>query len=144
MSKTAKWVLLMAVLLSACGAKQSGSSDDPCKDFDLNVKKVWNAEVKLKVDIAVKQFGGEIGASKAEEITTKMDNITSDWVMLKESACQDHFKRNILTAEEYKAKAACFDAFLQNQRTMITALEGGDQSASDKLLTSSTGLGQCK
>ena len=112
MLKIALIVLLLAVLVSGCGAKQSSGVDDPCRDFDMDVKEVWNGEIKLRVDIAVKKLGGEVGALKAEELSTKMDNVTRDWVMLKESACNDHFKRKIISAEEYKDKAACFDAFL--------------------------------
>jgi hypothetical protein len=133
-----------ALLVMACGGKQSGTNDDPCKDFDLDVQKVWNAEIKLKVDLAVKEIGGEAGVSEAEKVTTKMDTLTRDWVMLKESACQDHFKRQLITAEEYKQKAACFDAFLQQQRAVITALEGGDGAAIDKILEAQGELDPCK
>ena len=135
---------LLTFLYVACGSAQSGGGDDKCKDFDLDVKKVWNAEIKLKVDIAIKQFGGEAGIGESEEVTTQMDNVTRDWVMLRESACRDHFKRQLITAEEYKAKVSCFDAFLQTLRTMLTAIESGDSTAMEQALTASTELEQCR
>ena len=137
-------ILTLAIWALACGASQHRDGDDPCGDFDLDVKKVWNAEIKLKVDIAIKQFGGEAGIGESEEIATQMDNITRDWVMLRESACRDHFKRQLITAEEYKAKVTCFDSFLQNVRMLVEALAGGDSPAVDKLLASSTELARCK
>jgi hypothetical protein len=138
-------VLLALVLFSVgCGAGQPGDAETACRDFDLDVKKVWNAEVKLKVDAAVKNVSGELGASRSEAVATQMDSVTRDWVMLKESACLDHFKRGILSAEEYKAKVDCFDAFLRRQREMLTALNAGDASVVDRLLADSGDLVKCQ
>jgi hypothetical protein len=134
----------LSCLWAACGSAQTGDNGDPCKDFELDVKKVWNAEIKLKVDIAIKQFGGEGGAGRSEEVATQMDNVTRDWVMLRESACRDHFKRQLITAKEYKAKVSCFDAFLQSLRTLITTIEGGDAAAVQEAQSASTELDQCR
>ena len=137
-------ICVCAFLWVACGSAQSGGGDDKCKDFDLDVKKIWNAEIKLKMDIAIKQFGGEAGIGESFDVATRMDSVTRDWVMLRESACRDHFMRGLITAEEYKAKVTCFDAFLQTLRTTIAAIEGGDGAAVEQALTASTELEQCR
>lgn len=137
-------VCALTFLWTACGASQAGGEGDPCKDFDLDVKKVWNAEVRLKVDLAIQQLGGEAGVGGSEEVVTRMDDVTRDWVMLRESACNDHFKRKLITAEEYKGKVACFDAFLERLRTMIAALESGDGAAVEGTSASPGELDLCK
>lgn len=128
---------LLCAIACGCGGAQEGAQT--CSGFDLDVEKVWNAEVKAKV----MGYGGEIGGEMGQKIVTRMDNLTRDWVMLRESACRDH-QRGFLTDEEYKAKVKCFDAFLQNVRTMLTALEsGGDADAVSQILQSQ-GVNQCQ
>lgn len=141
-----KWILIlgMVVLTIGCAAKQPTTQADPCKDFDLDVQKIWNVSVKAKIEISMQEIGGEVGASKAEQVITKMDNLTRDWIMLKESACRDHFKRQLITVEEYKQKANCFDAYLQQQRTLINSIEGGDSVAVNSLLDADGVPEQCK
>jgi len=116
--KLAVWALLCAVTCG-CGAKQDEGAQT-CSGFDLDVEKVWNAEIKAKV----MGYGGEIGGEMGQKIATKMDNVTRDWVMLREAACRDH-QRGLLSDDEYKAQVKCFDVFLQNQRSLLSALEAG-------------------
>jgi len=71
------------------------------------------------------QYGGEASTSVAQGATNKMDRITEDWVMLRTSTCKDHFIRKLISAEEYRAKVACFDAQLAHQRTLAEALATG-------------------
>ncbi len=137
-------LIIIGLLAAGCGAGSNGAATaDPCADFELDVKKVWNAEARIRLSAAMKEISAGGSAVKEEEVVTKMDDVTRDWVMLKQSACNDHFKRGLLSAEEYRKKADCFDAFLQHVRAMLTALEKGDGVAADGLMTAPGELDQC-
>jgi hypothetical protein len=137
-------IVLVSVLAVGCGSRQPAGDGDPCSDFALDVEKVWNTDVRLKLDIAIKQFGAEGGVTQGEKVATQMDAVTRDWVMLRESACNDHLKRKLITAEEYRGKVACFDAFLERLRTMIAAIEAGDGTAVGDALAAPQELDRCK
>ena len=123
-------ILVVSVVLLACKARGGGSKDpssDPCADFEVEVEKFWSASVKAKV----MQYGGEASTSVALGVTNKMDRITEDWVMLRTSTCKDHFARKLITADDYRAKVACFDAQLAKQRTLAETLGTGALADAD-------------
>ena len=136
-TKLAVLALLCAVACG-CGAPQDGG-EQTCSGFDLDVEKVWNAEIKAKV----MGYGGEIGGEMGQKIATKMDHVTRDWVMLREAACRDH-ERGLLTTDEYKAQVKCFDAFLQNQRSLLSALEAGGGADVANQLIAGQEVSQCQ
>lgn len=117
-------VLLVAAV--GCGgasthAQSASGPADPCSDFDLDVKKFWSAEVRAEV----LGYGGSVAGSNTSETITRLDDITRDWTMLRTAVCQDHFRRKLITAEEYRAKVSCFDAQLSRQRSLVEQLREG-------------------
>ena len=127
-------LVIVPVGLLACkpGTASEKPSGDPCTDYEVEVEKFWSASVKAKV----MQYGGEASASVAQGVTNKLDRITEDWVMLRTSTCKDHFVRQLITADEYKAKVACFDAQLQRHRTLAETAAAGNLDAADSELQS--------
>ena len=127
--------LACAFFLGACGGRggpdsETGPSQDPCSDFDLDVRKVWSEQTKVEVRASIMdqwsaELGADVAAQQAQSVETSMDRIASDWVMLRRSACLDHFKRGIGSDGEYQAKVGCFDRVLQRQRTALGELGEG-------------------
>ncbi|HEU5076186.1 MAG TPA: hypothetical protein VFU02_18465 [Polyangiaceae bacterium] len=122
---------LLCAPLAACGGSSTPGANsavaDPCTDVDLDVKKVWSEETKVDLRAELMgQWGGELGTEvarqRAQSVETQMDDIARDWVMLRQSACLDHFKRGLGTDAEYQARVACFDSVLQHQRSALGAL----------------------
>ncbi len=136
-------VLLITTLVISCGGSQQGAKVDKCKDFELDVRKTEIAGIRARVDIAVKQFGGEIDVHRGEEIITQMDNNTRKWVMERYAVCRDHFHREIGTREEYQARVTCLDAVFEQQTTLITALEAGDTGALERVTAIAGEISQC-
>lgn len=133
MQKSLGLLLGVWIACQACGGgdkparSTADTAVDPCSDFELDIKKVWSDDTKVKVNASLmNQWGGSLGVdvarSKAESVTTNLDHIASDWVMLRRSACLDHFKRKIGSDAEYQTRVACFDRVLQRQRTVQTEI----------------------
>jgi len=124
--------LLLA--FAACGGTQDppGASDDPCADVDLDVQRVWSAEIRAEV----MGYGGAIGGMNREEVATRMDDVSRDWAMLRRSSCRDHFVRHLITAEDLAAKNRCLDGTLQKQRTLVEALRTPTPNVGAEQITS--------
>ncbi len=115
--------LLLLGLLGCSPAKgPEPVGDDPCKDVDLAVEKVWSAGIRAEV----MGYGGGVSAEQREKVANKMDAISEDWVRLRRSVCRDHFVRKMISADEYKKQVKCFDERLDHQRKLVTLLKGGD------------------
>jgi hypothetical protein len=108
------------------------------------VKKIWNVGIKAKLESSIVKYSGELAINQAKEVITKMDNITRDWVMIRQSVCRDYFFRKIITSEEYKKRVSCLDTNLQNQRNFISAIQSGNMKIIDKISTLSVEVRQCK
>ena len=129
---------LACAYLPACGGSSTPEANntppsDPCADFDLDVKKVWSEETKVNLRAELMgqwqgEFGADVAQERAQSVETKMDDISRDWVMLRRSACLDHFKRGLGTDAEYQARVDCFDRVLQHQRSALSEL-GRDAEA---------------
>ena len=113
------------------------ASTDPCGDFELDVKKVWNDDVRVELGAKILEHGGdaeiEVRRAKVRSVETTMDAFSRDWVMLKRSACLDHFKRDMLTKEQYQSRSQCFDSLLTRQRTLVQAMMGDPSLGADAL-----------
>lgn len=125
------WLLLATMVAfglgaPGCGPRQPGN--ETCSGFDIDVEKVWSVEIKAKV----MEYGGSVGTDVVQKVATKMDTVLRDYVYLREAACRDH-AAGLITKDEYKKKVACFDAFLQHQRTLVTALMEGDPNTIQSL-----------
>src|SRR5690349_19664395 len=100
-------VFLVAVLGAlglGCGSAQTApESADPCADVQLDVERVWSAEIRA----SFLSQGGSIGGEHREAIATRMDDISRDWAMLRRSVCLDYFRRHLITREEYAKRADC-------------------------------------
>jgi hypothetical protein len=135
-------LLSIYLFIFACASQQSRS--DPCQDFSLDVKRIWNVGIKARLESSIVKFGGELAVNQAKEVITKMDNITRDWVMIRQSVCRDYFFRKVITSDEYKKRVSCLDANLQNQRNFILAIQSGNMKIIDKISTLSLEVMQCK
>jgi hypothetical protein len=135
-------VALVAAALgcTSCGGKNQGSNQT-CSGFAIDVEEVWSASIKAEIQ----GYGGGLSAEQVQKVSTRMDTIALDWVMLREAACLDH-KNGFINAEQYAQKVQCFDAFLQRQRTLLGALKDGDASTIDALGLGETGqeVGTCR
>lgn len=139
-------VFVLSLLLlagSACGSAQPAPAQgDPCSDVDLDVERVWSAQIRAEF----LQQGGSIGGEHREAVATRMDDISRDWAMLRRSVCLDYFRRHVITRQEYTTRADCLDRNLQSQRSAVTTLKAGAQDAdSGAMLDSLTrGMDQCR
>jgi hypothetical protein len=126
-------VTLAASIALACGGSTPPASGPagggPCADFQLDVERVWSASVKAEI----LGKGGAIEASKREAITTKLDQLSDDWVRLRTSTCRDHFDRKLLTGDEYKKRVRCFDDRLDQQRRLVALTRANDGAAAETL-----------
>ena len=127
---------LLAILVLpalACQPKPSASpADEACNDFELDVRKSWNDETRIALRTEVMKWKGnaelEVAKQEATVVETTMDTFTSDWVRLRKSACLDHFKRQVISAEDYEARAACYDEVLLRQRAVIQSTLAGEDT----------------
>jgi hypothetical protein len=122
---------MTCTMVLACGGSQkpdaNSTANDQCSDFELDVKKVWSEETKVKVQADfMGQWGGTLGADvaqqRAQSVGTSMDRIAQDWVMLRRSVCMDHYKRGLGTDAEYQARVDCFNRVLSRQRMVLEQL----------------------
>ena len=141
---------LLLLFIQSCGGAETSpncastvSPEKMCSDFDLDVQKIWNSEIRAKVTMSLGGAEGELGRRKAEQVSTKMDQLTRTWVMLKVSACNDYYKRCIISTDEYKQKTQCFDRFLQQQRELLNAIQAGNSDAIEPLIDSENGAEIC-
>jgi hypothetical protein len=135
--------VLVLCLLAGCGGTQDpgGGGDDPCADVELDVKRVWSAEIRAEVV----GYGGQIGGMTREEVATRMDDVSRDWAMLRRSACRDHFVRHLISAEDLAAKNRCLDGTLQKQRTLVESLRSPSAELSpDAMQSLSQDLDGCR
>lgn len=134
------WV--SALLLSCAGSPppQGQAGADPCADVELDVEKMWGAGIRAEF----LGKGGEIAGETRQVVATKLDALSRDWVMLRRSVCLDHFKRQVISKDQYASRAACLDQTLQRQRSLIAALDAGSEPQPDaQLETLSDEIGRC-
>ena len=120
------------LLAAACGGappQPNSPSADPCKDVELQVERVWSAGVRAQV----LGYGGGIEAGERQAIVNKMDAISEDWVRLRLAVCSDFYKRKLITQDDYQRQVKCFDDRLDQQRKLVTLLQGPDTSSASKL-----------
>jgi hypothetical protein len=143
------------LLEGACASSQSpapvgaSSRADACSDFDLDVKKVWSEETKVNVQANLMgQWGGQLGTDvareRAQSVTTHMDQISQDWVMLRRSACLDHFERHVGTDAEYQARVDCLNRILARQRTVVTTLNSDAKQSAEAMSGLNGELEKCQ
>lgn len=134
------WVLVLLASCASAPSAQQGQPADPCADVDLDVEKVWGASIRAEF----LGKGGEIAGETRQAVATKLDALSRDWVMLRRSVCLDHFKRQVISKDQYASRAACLDQTLQRQRTLIAALDAGSEAQPDMQLKSlSDEIGRC-
>jgi len=143
--------LILAVALcpiAACATSRSRAPADPCGDFTLDVKKVWSQSTRVSVEgKLLERWGGEgqleVARQRASAVITEMDRFGRSWVMMREAVCNDHFKRGLLDKDDYRVRVQCLDAALQRQNTLVQAMTGGGELASDALTGLDRELQQC-
>lgn len=105
----------------------------PCDGIEARAATVWNAQIRGEVDFSVKIYAGEITAADAEWLATRMDRFTLAWIRLSRTSCAAHFEEGALDAEEYAARARCFDAALEQQREVVATLETSGRDAGNDM-----------
>ncbi len=122
--------------LSGCGGGQPPPpAADPCNDVELQVERVWSADVKAQV----LGYGGGVEATERQSVANKMDSISEDWVRLRLAVCNDFHKRKLITQDEYQRQVKCFDDRLDQQRRLVTMLKS-DAAGAGKLATELLGV----
>jgi hypothetical protein len=131
---------LVALVPLSCGGGQAAPAKDPCADVELDVERVWSAEIRAEV----LGKGGTVGGSSREVVATKMDDLARDWVMVRRAVCRDHFERAVITKEQYVARTECLDAILAEQRTLVASLrQGAGDDVAARLAAVSERVGTC-
>ncbi|MCC6157887.1 MAG: hypothetical protein IT350_07520 [Deltaproteobacteria bacterium] len=139
------FLAIVIVVCNACATTtKSVPRDARCGDFDLDVKKVWNAEIRASVQYAFVKYGGEIGGQSENEIVTQMDNLTRDWVMMREAACRDHFDRKVISSDTYTRRTACLDRHLAVSRSAIATLQAGSPDAGAQIAQAAQMASECR
>ncbi len=135
---------LMAAMLSiglcaACGARPHRSSPadehNLCRDYELDVEHVWGSETKRDVDAAFRRLRVSYAEQTREAVITRMDDLTRDWVMLKQSLCLDCKVRQVINEQLYAARSACFDEFLMAQRPIVNLLRTVNEESAARAVT---------
>ena len=108
--------------------------DPRCAGFELDVAHVWNQQTRGEIKTAFGRVGGGYSKQVVARVITKMDNITRDWVMLKENLCTDCLVRGLISKDIYATRSACYDASLIRQRMLIEYLKNADQKTVDHSL----------
>ena len=134
------------LVLCGCGGSSQPAAQaekppaDPCADVELDVEKVWSASIRAEF----LGKGGVIAGETREAVATKLDALSRDWVMLRRSVCLDHYKREVISKQQYASRAACLDQNLQRQRSLIAALDaGGEVKLEGELKSVSDEIGRC-
>ncbi len=112
------------------------------------MKKVWTKDTRVSLEAKLlERWGGEaqmeVAKQRTEEVVTGMDRFARSWVMMRQASCNDHFKRDLLPADQYQARVQCLDGALQRQNTFVQALSAGGELASDALAGLDQELQQC-
>ena len=118
--------LLAPGCVTTSNVDQGGSS---CEDFELDVEKIWSSTKRREVRTGMREFAGESQLVNVDRIVTKMDAITTDWVMMSRNACKDAFERGTMPEEIYVRVTLCLNTALVQQRTLITALGDVDRGS---------------
>jgi tetratricopeptide (TPR) repeat protein len=100
-----------------------------CEDFELDVEKIWSRSKRGEVRSGMRAFAGESQLVNVDRIVTKMDAITTDWVMMSRQACKDTVERGTMPEEIYVRVTLCLNTALIQQRTLITALGEVDRGS---------------
>lgn len=140
--------LALPALALACQPKSTTSpADEACNDFELDVRKSWNDETRIALRGEVMKWKGdvelEVAKSQATQVETTMDNFASDWVRLRKSACLDHFKREVISAEDYQARAACYDEVLLRQRALVQSALAGEETTIEAFTALADAVSSC-
>lgn len=115
-----------------CDTRATTSPDagaGPCDDFALDVDRIWGSSKRREVRDGLRSFAGETQVVNVDRLVTKMDAITSDWVMMNRRACKDTMVRKTMPEEIYVRVSLCLNTALVQQRTLVTQLEAVDQTS---------------
>lgn len=118
----------LSLAIGGCAHNQGGDSG-PCDDFELDVDKIWGRSKRREIRDGLESFAGESQQVNVDRIVTKMDAISSDWVMMSRRACKDTVERQTMPEEIYVRVSLCLNTALVQQRTLVTQLEGVDRTS---------------
>jgi tetratricopeptide (TPR) repeat protein len=119
------------------------SGTGPCDDFELDVEKIWGSSARRQVRDGLRSFAGETQVVNVDRIVTKMDAITSDWVMMSERACKDTLVRNTMPEEIYVRVSLCLNTALVQQRTLVTQLGAVDRTSYEHIDRAMLDISEC-
>lgn len=127
-------VVLFGALASGlgCDGRETQSPDQSaavCDDFELDIEKIWSSSKRREVRDGLRSFAGETQVVNVDRIVSKLDAITSDWVMMNERACKDTLVRKTMPEEIYVRVSLCLNAALVQQRTLVTQLAAVDRTS---------------
>ncbi|PRP95880.1 Tetratricopeptide repeat protein [Enhygromyxa salina] len=120
---------LLVGVAPGCATAPSAQSNGPCDDFELDVDRIWGSSTRRSVRDGLRSFAGESQLVNVDRIVTKMDAITTDWVMMSRRSCKDTIERNTMPEEIYVRVSLCLNTALVQQRTLITALGEIDRTS---------------
>jgi tetratricopeptide (TPR) repeat protein len=112
-----------------CATTSGAQGEGPCDDFELDVEKIWSRTKRREVRDDMRSFAGESQLVNVDRIITKMDALTTDWVMMSRRTCKDTVVRGTMPEEIYVRVSLCLNSALVQQRTLITALGDVDRTS---------------
>jgi len=83
-------------------------------------------------------------AELAGEIIIRMDHISRDWSLKRESSCVDHFVHGTLSKDEYEDIEECFNDVLSKVDSCVSSLDDSVDSAIGGLESLTEALEQCR
>ena len=120
---------LMGLLLGLGCATPQPLQKGACDDFELDVDRIWGPAQRGDARTHLREFAGESQVVNVDRIVTKMDAITTDWVMMSRRMCKDTVERGTMPEEIYVRATLCLNTALVQQRTLITAFNEVDRSS---------------
>lgn len=130
--------VLLTILLLHCKPHET-QQPRPCDDFELDVQKFWNDETRIRLVASLEnswsgQADLQVAKKLSQTVATNLDQITSDWVMLRRSTCLDYTQRRTMDKDTYIHRVQCLDDVLVLQRTLATSLTGNTHDEIKRLL----------
>ncbi|MDJ0766493.1 MAG: tetratricopeptide repeat protein [Myxococcota bacterium] len=119
-------ILWVGLSIGACGSGQRDRSATAlCRGGGSDVKRVWNSDVKKKVQAAIARVDLSYANYVGEQVTTQIDGFANSWMMQKQSLCKERVMGTV-TKVDYDLRSACYDSALLSLQAYSAYLSTAD------------------